>query len=441
MLMANVFQRLVRESSLLAPDFNSFRRQETTFVVLNLFVLAALLLTHTIFSSFLGLPPRILVLVLSAGFLANVIELIWLQGATLLSPAGMVALTWLTIGLNMTLAFALASLSYRQDTQYFALLAVPILQAAFRFSFRATVLVVTASVLLLLFWVWNYFRVHPPPDLVEYLEAGTIAAIYVMVGVLVWILVNHLRDKQDELHASLAELGQAKEKLLVEEKLAAVGRLSSAIAHEIRNPVAMVSSALATASREGLSPAQRQEMFEIAAKEASRLEKLTTDFLRYARPRPPSKQLADLSDSIAYVADLCRPRAAERSIEIRTEPSEGLPAEMDTGQVQQALLNLVMNAIEASRGGDTVTLCGACWNGNVRVEVQNPNGPIPDGAVRRIFEPFFTTKPSGTGLGLALARNDARGHGGALVLVRNEPNLISFRVTLPAYAEPREHRG
>ena len=252
MLMANVLKKLIRESSLLAPDFPSFKRQESTFIVLNLFVLAILILIHTLFSSFFGTPPRLLLIVLAAGFLINVLELIWVQGAPALSATGMVILTWSMIALNMVLAFVLASLSYRQDTQYFALLVPPILQAAFRFSFWATSAVVSGSIALDFFWVWNYFHSHPPAQVNEYMEAGTISLIYAIVGILVWTLVNHLRSKEADLAASLVKLEQAKEQLLIEEKLAAVGRFSSAIAHEIRNPVAMISSALATAFNNSL---------------------------------------------------------------------------------------------------------------------------------------------------------------------------------------------
>lgn len=439
MLMANVLNRLIRESSLLAPDFLSFKRQESTIIVLNLFVLAGLLLIHTLFSSFFGSPPRVLLIVLAAGFLINVLEFLWIQGARALSAEGIVVLTWSAIALNMVLAFVLASLSYRQDTQYFALLVAPILQAAFRFSFWATAAVVTASSALDFFWVWNYFRSHPPTELNEYMEAGTISLIYVIVGVLVWTLVNHLRSKEAALTKSLVQLERTKERLLIEEKLAVVGRFSSAIAHEIRNPVAMISSALTTGFSGSLAPAQRQEMFEIAAKEASRLEKLTADFLTYARPHPPVKQPGDVAESIAYVADLCRPHAAEKSVAIQAEAPDGLRVDIDDGQIQQALLNLVTNAIDASSPGGVVVLRGNQSNGAVSVDVENANGPIPGDAVERIFEPFFTTKQSGTGLGLAIARNIARGHDGDLMLSRNQPNSIQFSITLPAYTEKPEH--
>ena len=437
--MANVLRKLAGELLLLAPDFASFKRQESTIIVLNLVVLAALLLVHTLFSSFFGAPPPMLLIVLAAGFLINVLEFLWLQGAGSLSTTRIVVLTWSAITLNMVLAFVLASLSYRQDIQYFALLVAPILQAAFRCSFWATAAVVAASSALDLFWVWNYFRLHPPSELNEYMEAGTISLIYVIVGVLVWTLVNHLRSKEAALTNSLVQLEQTREQLLMEEKLAAVGRFSSAIAHEIRNPVAMISSALDMAFSGTLDPAEGQEMFQIAAKEAKRLEKLTTDFLTYARPNPPIPHLADMAESMAYIADLCRPHATERAVIVQEETSKGLHASFDGGQIQQALLNLVMNAIEASPSGGVVVLRGDRREGFVIVNVENANGPIPGDAVERIFEPFFTTKPAGTGLGLAIARNLVRGQGGDLVLARNQPGSIQFSIKLPAYTEGPEH--
>jgi two-component system, NtrC family, sensor histidine kinase HydH len=435
MLMAEVLKKLNRGSSLLAPDFPSFKRQESIFVILNLSVLAALLLIHTLFSGVFGTPPLLFLVVLSAGFLLNVIELIWVQGVAYLSPAGMAALTWWSIGLNMALAFSLASLSFRQDTQYFALLVAPVLEAAFRFSLGATIAVVVASAGLNLFWVWNYFRLHPPAAINEYIEMGTVSLIYAIVGILVWILVNHLRAKEAELTASLSDLEKAKERLLMEEKLAAVGRFSSAIAHEIRNPVAMISSALATAANPGLNPSDRQQMFDIAGKEAKRLEKLTGDFLTYARPRPPTKHPGNVSESVAYVIDICRPHATAAGVSITADLAPALLADIDTGQVQQAVLNLVMNAIEASPAGCTVTVRAGQIGRWVAIQIENPSGPIPNEAADHIFEPFFTTKPSGTGLGLAIARSVARAHGGDVVLSQNDPDVVQFTLKLPASTE------
>src|SRR5208337_3210958 len=136
--------------------------------------------------------------------------------------------------------------------------------------------------------------------------------IYTVVGVLVWFLVNHLHQKEARLSESLVDLERAEDRLLQEERLAAVGRLSGAIAHEIRNPVAVIVSALSTARGSGLTASEREEMFEIAAKESRRLERLTTDFLAYARPRSPQKAPSSLDDTLGYVAEVCRPRGNEK---------------------------------------------------------------------------------------------------------------------------------
>jgi two-component system, NtrC family, sensor histidine kinase HydH len=226
-------------------------------------------------------------------------------------------------------------------------------------------------------------------------------------------------------------LGAARTKLIQQEKLAAVGRFSAAIAHEIRNPVAMILSALTTATGPNLPSDERQEMFEIATKEASRLERLTTDFLMYAHPRPTTKMRADVSDSVAYIADVCRARASERAVELHYDSPEGLCTDVDLDQLHQALLNLVMNAIEASSVGANVTIRGRLNQANVLIEVENDHGPIPREAAGRIFEPFFTTKPSGTGLGLAIARGIILGHQGELTLSRNQADLVRFTISLP----------
>jgi len=255
--------------------------------------------------------------------------------------------------------------------------------------------------------------------------------IYAFVGMLVWILVNNLRANEAELGRNLLILRQTQEKLLREEKLAAVGRLSSAIAHEIRNPVAMISSSLATAIRGQLEPAQRERMFEIASVQAARLEKLTNDFLSYARPRTPALTRNNAADVLAYVAELSKAHAGERQVEIRVDFSTALFCDFDATLLQQALLNLVMNAIDASPPDSTVIMTGRVSGDAVCIDVKNTGTGIDSGVMDQIFEPFFTTKPTGTGLGLAIARNAARGHGGDITLTHNGPDVVTFTLTLP----------
>ena len=132
------------------------------------------------------------------------------------------------------------------------------------------------------------------------------------MGVLVWLLLADLRGKETRLANNLLELERAREQLLREERLAAVGRLSSAIAHEIRNPVAMIASSIATAKQ--LTGEERDETFAIAADEANRLSNLTTDFLDFARTRPLNLSEIAVGDVVGYVADASRAHASKKGI-------------------------------------------------------------------------------------------------------------------------------
>jgi len=420
------------------PDFLSFRQQERIFGGLNLVLLVFLCIAQFAWAEYLGTPHRQVLSLLGIGIVANLTELIWLNRCKDLGSSAVLRLTWTMIAIHLAISFGIASYSYKTDVQYFALMIPAILQSAFRFSRAATALTVAASDGLIFFWVWHYFRVHPPVDPNSYIEAGTVALIYAIMGFLVWTLVNHLRRKERELIRSLDDLERTEAKLMEEGKLAAVGRFSSAIAHEIRNPVAMISSALATAANREPGSVENREMYDIATKEAARLERLTTDFLAYARPRSPSRVLSEVSDSIGYIAEICRPRAAENSIEVKCQCDTPLSAEIDSGQLQQALLNLAMNAVEASAPGGSVFLRGRHEDAHIMIEIENGNGPIAASTVPYIFEPFFTTKSGGTGLGMGIARNIVLAHGGDIVLAQNDAQAIRFVVSLPASTKRME---
>ena len=430
----NVLRRNQSMSVLLGAEFNSFRQQETIFIILNLFIIATLLLVHTIFASYWGFPSVLLVTILAAALFAQGTELFWLTSrATHLKSQGMMLLSWASICFNILLAIILSTITNREDTQYFVIMTVPVLVAAFRLNLRSTLAVLAVVDGTNGFWVWQYARHQFPTPVNEYVETGTISLIYTVVGLLVWLLVNQLHQKEAQLARSLVELETAKERLVQEEKLAAVGRLASGIAHEIRNPISSIVSALATAREIGLDASARDEMFAIAAKESHRLERLTTDFLAYARQRTPQRAPSSLDDTLGYVADVCRPRGNEKGVSIHAHSSGGLAANMDASHVQQALVDLVWNAVEASPpGGRVVLRAESNRDGSVRIEVEDTGSCIPPSSVERIFEPFFTTKPHGTGLGLAIARNIARAHGGDLILSANGPGRVCFALTIPA---------
>lgn len=411
-------------------DLLSFKRQQTVFIVLNLLVLVILLLMHWSLASFWGAPSLWLVATVGVVFLIRIPELVWARGlARPVPPTIPIAATWLSIVLNITLTILLSELTDHEDSPYIALLSLPVIEAAFRFRFGTLLGVIVASDFACFFWQWRFFIKHPPVDVGEYIEAGTTSLMLAMAGVLVWLLVRDLRRKEAHLAENLHELEQAREKLMHEEKLAAVGRLSSAIAHEIRNPVAMITSSIASAKQ--LSGAEREEMFTIASEEAARLSRLTTEFLDYASTRQPNVRATSIGDTVAYIADASRAHANRKGLKFKLDVPETLTANADAGQLQQALMNLVLNAVDASPVQGTIVLRAQPDSQNVRIDVENTGVPIPEPTLCRLFEPFFTTKIRGTGLGLAIARNIARAQGGDLILAVNRPSCVRFSIKLP----------
>jgi two-component system sensor histidine kinase HydH len=423
------------------PDtaITSFRQQASIFSLLNLFVIGVLLFVHLLLTPYWGRLSPVLLVALGLGFLFHAAVFMWIQARPARITRGLVvSLTVSSITVNSVLTFVAAATNH-EDSQYFALMIIPILEAAFRFSLSTTIVVVAVADALNFYWVWQYYRIHPSQQFNEYIEAGTVSMIYTLVGLIVWLLVKRLKQKELYLARNAEELAKTRKHLLEEEKLAAVGRLSSAIAHEIRNPVAMISSSLSMADENGVTEAGRKEMLDIATKEAKRLERLTGNFLEYARPQLLEPRDSSASDTLLYVASACKAYASETGVRLDVDVPLELNIRMDAGKVQQALMNLVKNAVEASESDQTVTLRGLLTDkGTVWLEVHNAGPPIPKDALRQIFEPFFTTKQQGTGLGLAIARNIARAHGGDLFLRVNEPGRVCFTLELPATVQPKE---
>jgi two-component system, NtrC family, sensor histidine kinase HydH len=428
-----------RTAPLLARfDFESFRQQEMVFATLNLFVLAALLLLHSIFSSLLGPPSPALLVTLGAAFLFKMLELFWLWASVrTLSDVLADIVVWISISLNIALALLLMFFTHRGNSPYFVLLALPVLQAAYRFHLPTCISVIVVADSMTFFWVWRFAKFQPPNYASEYLEAGVISVVYALTGLLVWLLVNQLRSDQRKLADNLGELERTRERLMVEEKLAVVGRLSSAVAHEIRNPVSIIASSLVTADRPEVGEQQRREMLAIARSEAARLEKLTSDFLSYARPSQPKRNPVALADLLGYIAEVANVQASKRGIRIAVEGEDGLRANVDREQLQRAVLNLLLNAIDATPVGGQVVIRGSRPSAqSVELQVENSGDPIPKEVLSRIFEPFYTTKPHGTGLGLAISRNIARVQGGDLIVARNEPGHVCFTMTICDEASP-----
>jgi signal transduction histidine kinase len=410
----------------------AFRRQQTAFGVLTLFVIAVLLVIHTLFASLLGEPSPAVILLLGTAFSLKLLEILWLQGRRngISEKTARIETLVSSVGI-FVLAFLLAYFTNRDDPPYFVLLAIPILQCAYHLRLAPTFIAIVAAIGMMFAWTQDYFKSHPPRP-TEYLELAMVAAIYALMGPLVWYLVNQLRNNEQMLSNSMKELESTRERLISEEKLSAVGRFATSIAHEIRNPVAMITSALSTANQLSADGSEREEMFGIAAREAKRLEKLTKDFLTYARPRTPQPSAVSVLDILEHIVELTRMHAAGRRIEVSYEINGSMLATIDQSQIEGALVNLCLNAVDATPNGGRIEVRSRADRNRLLLEVQNSGPKIALDNLGQVFEPFFTTKPGGTGLGLAIARAAAVAHGGDLYVSKNEDGMVVFTLELSA---------
>jgi signal transduction histidine kinase len=433
--------RLALDSPFDPTDFGTFRRQETVLIVLNLGVLAALASMHVAFVTLIGPPPRSVLIAIAGRFVEQTLMLAWLQSrAEPMAPAHVRLWAHVSTWVGLGFGLLVISLGTFEDSHYPVLFVLPLLSAAFRFSMASAMAVTLLASAMTIGQVWVHGRARPQMAPGEYFESVTMALVYVVVTPVVAMLVAGLRQRERLVRQHVEELKRTRDQLVEEEKFAAVGRLASAVAHEVRNPVTMIVTSLSQATKPLAREDLRAELFDIANREAGRLERVTNDFLTYARPRSLQRRETTLSQCVGYVADLVRPEADGRSVTLTVDvPDEG-HVSVDTFQVHQALLNLGTNAVQATAAGGGVRLTARRDGEIVVFGVENPGPAIPEDAIVRLFEPFFTTRQDGTGLGLSIARKIAEAHGGEIALAVNTASLVRFEIRLPIGA-PAPLRG
>jgi signal transduction histidine kinase len=221
----------------------------------------------------------------------------------------------------------------------------------------------------------------------------------------------------------------------VAEKLAAIGTLTAGVSHEIRNPLNAAALQLAVLERRvrrlGAVAADLLGPLNLVQDEVARLNRILEEFLEFARPRELAKTEVDLEAVLGRVADLLAPQAEEAGVVLDRAWPKLPPVPGDPGRLQQAILNLVLNALQASARGGVVRIAAEHDGNEVRVIVEDSGPGIPDDVLPRIFEPFYTTKPGGSGLGLPLVHSIVELHDGSIVVERADGGGARFVVQLP----------
>ena len=227
-------------------------------------------------------------------------------------------------------------------------------------------------------------------------------------------------------------------------RLATMGELTASIAHEVSQPItgAQMNADAALHFLAGDPPKLEQARQAIGSllRDTERASGIIGRIRALVKRAPPQKDRLDINEAIRDVIELSRSEALKNGISVQTELTEDLPlVEGDRVQLQQVVLNLVLNAIQAmgpatDGAGEVIITTARAEAGDVLVEVKDSGPGLDPDSFERIFEPFYTTKPGGLGVGLSICRSIIEAHGGRLWVTANSPRGAIFHFTVPAYS-------
>jgi len=254
---------------------------------------------------------------------------------------------------------------------------------------------------------------------------GGLTAVLVIVAV---ALISVLIRRGERLETQAAEA----------ERLAYVGTLAAGLAHEIRNPLNSLNLNMQMLEEDLPAIAggdTGRRLLAITRSEIARLERLVSEFLAYARPRPLSLAETAAIDLLLAAREVLAAQIAQRGVSLRiVDESEEAAVRVDSEQIQQLLINLLQNALTAIEGQarrPEITLFARREGDLIELEVRDNGRGIPPAERARVFDAFYSTRKAGTGLGLAIAQRIARAHGGNLRVDSELGHGSSFILSLP----------
>lgn len=232
----------------------------------------------------------------------------------------------------------------------------------------------------------------------------------------------------------LGEIKRLQEQVRRNERLSALGNLAAGIAHEIRNPLSSIKGFATYLAGKVKAEGPDKDAAKVMIQEVDRLNRVVSELLEFAKPGTPNLKDEDVNAVIERALRLCGSDASAKGVEVRFKKDEVLfPVSLDAERMTQALLNLFLNAIQATDRGGVMEVSAHREGSPERLAVRivdTGKGMFPD-VIANIFNPYFTTRPSGTGLGLAIVHRVVEGHGGEIKVESRPGHGTTFTILLP----------
>lgn len=236
----------------------------------------------------------------------------------------------------------------------------------------------------------------------------------------------------------MTETKKLEQQIRNSEKLASVGKLAAGVAHEINNPLGGILNCLYNLRKGGLSPKRQEEYWASMEHGVRRVQKIVRQLLDFSQQHEPEFSPADINRIVDQVLALTTHLFAPNRIQLEAVLGHGLPSVMvDRHMIEQVLMNLILNAVQAMKNGGVLTIRTSVAEGICRVEVRDTGSGIAPAAMPRIFDPFFTTKSEGegTGLGLSVNLGIVERHGGKILVESEVGKGTTFTLCLPVSRE------
>jgi signal transduction histidine kinase len=328
------------------------------------------------------------------------------------TPLKIAAIAVLIAGILFLHYFTLHDMAFRHAI-YRMLFYLPLVLGSFWFGFRGAVGV---SIGIIIFYIpymiskWQGL----PADFEKVLEGF----LFVFIALILGYLTEKERKEEAARHKA--------------EKLAAIGRAVSEIAHDMKSPLMAIGGFASQVSRKLEPDEPDRKKLDLVVRETARLESMVKEMLDFGRPLELQKSSESLNSLATECVELNLPLAKKHQVEIKTGLDPELPLQsLDKNRIKQVIINLVANAIQASSPENEVWVKTRKKGVLAILEVSDCGCGIEEKDQDKVFEPFYSTKNDGTGLGLAIVKKIVETHGGSILLHSNPEGGVTFSIDLP----------